>query len=121
MRLELAARLLESLGDRAPKVTPKEFERMLADWDLVEANGAVIMIKGNEAHVGALKKHRGKWLSRAVLKRILGQIIEQYGSVITRVSIEHEAGHIFVRRLGFKEIGKTDTSVIYEMKGLIHA
>jgi GNAT superfamily N-acetyltransferase len=121
MRLELAARLLESLGDRAPKVTPQEFEKMLADWDLVEANGAVIMIRGNEAHVGALKEHRGKWLSRSVLKRVLGRIIEQHGSAITRVATEHEAGHIFVKRLGFKEIKKTDSSVIYEMKGLIHA
>ena len=110
----------EAIGERI--TLPKaDFIEQLKDWELnpIEMDGrvaAVVMVKGNEVHVAASKEYRGKWLSRRVIKRTLGEILNEYDQAVTSVSYSNTLGREFVERLGF-----VPDSVTYTLEKLKHA
>jgi len=63
---------------------------------------AVVTALDNEVHVNIDQAYKGRWLTKGVIKKILGDIISKYGSVVTCVEIDNEVGKKFVARLGFK-------------------
>jgi hypothetical protein len=75
-----------------------KFHPVKQNEDLV----AVVSVLGNEVHVNIDQAYKGRWLTKGVIKKILGDIISKYGSVITCVGIDNEVGKKFLARLGFK-------------------
>lgn len=63
---------------------------------------AVVMEKENEIHVMSDPKFRGKWLSRKLIKSIIGRIFDEYGKVITCTKYNDKDSLAFVMRLGFE-------------------
>lgn len=102
-------------------IPKSEWLEAVKEWEMrpVDVNGelaAVVMVQGNEVHVAANSKFRGKWLSRKVIRDILGNLIADYDQVITSVSYGNELGRKFVERLGF-----VPDSVTYKLEKLKHA
>lgn len=110
----------EAISERI--TLPKaEFIEQLKEWELkpIEMDGnlaAVVMVKGNEVHVASSKEYRGKWLSRRVIRRTLGEILNDYDQALTSVSYGNTSGREFVERLGF-----VPDSVTYILEKLKHA
>lgn len=102
-------------------IPKSEWLEAAKEWEMrpVEVNGelaAVVMVQGNEVHVAANSKFRGKWLSRKVIRDILGNLITDYEQVITSVSYSNQLGRSFVERLGF-----VPDCVVYKLEKLKHA
>ncbi len=103
------------------EIPKEEFLEALKDWTLnpIEKDGklaAVVMVKGNEIHVASSDVYRGKWLSRKVIKDMLGKILNEYDYAVTSVSYSNESGKAFVERLGF-----VPDCVLYKLEKLRHA
>lgn len=101
----LAEFVYEEISERLT-ISKAEWLEAAKHWEMrpVEVNGelaAVVMVQGNEVHVAANSKFRGKWLSRKVIRNILGGLIEEYGQVITCVNWGNKDAAAFVERLGF--------------------
>lgn len=82
-------------------------------WTFIDANGAIVLLKGNEVHVGVPPSVRGRWFSRADFKALFGSLLQVYGLVKTTVRNSNAAGHKFVRRLGFRESYSDDQATSY--------
>lgn len=120
-RYELCAFLIRAMDGKFDHFTPAELDRTLAKWSLqpIENNGkltAVMMVHGNEVHVASDPSMRARWLSRRVIREMLGPVLERYGSVTTRVTDGNVKGHEFVQRLGFQRNGAE-----YVLKEFAHA
>ena len=88
----------DSFKEWSNKALDWEFHPVRQDNSLV----AVVSVLGNEVHVNIDQAYKGRWLTKGVIKKILGDIISKYGSVITCVGIDNEVGKKFLARLGFK-------------------
>lgn len=66
-----------------------------------EVIGAVIVM-GPEVHACVMSGHSGHWVSKRLLK-VLADVVHRYGYATTQATTE--AGHRFVKRLGFKPEG----------------
>lgn len=80
----------------------------LASWDVKafcrgEEVVGMLMLKANELHVAVLPHERGKWLSRRLIRDVIGPLLERYGFAKTSVSGDNEKGRDFVSRIGFNE------------------
>ena len=103
------------------EIPKEEFLEALKEWTLnpIEKDGrlaAVVMVKDNEVHVASAEEYRGKWLSRKVIKDMLGKILDEHGCAVTSVSYGNELGRDFVERLGFVPV-----CVSYKLEKLRHA
>ena len=81
-----------------------EFQRRLADWDVVplkQADKVIggVLIKGNEVHIGYGDRPMGTILRH--LKATLGKLLSDFGSAVTVVDAANEKGLRFCLRLGF--------------------
>ncbi len=94
----------------------EDFKQMLVDWDIVDCDGAAVMIKGNEIHCGSSLMKRGKWLSRRLIKKTFVPLFNKYGYIQTHVELPNADGHAFVRRLGFRETLRDNTFIFYELR-----
>jgi hypothetical protein len=74
---------------------------------------AAVLIKGDEVHAASIAP--GKWLSRAVLRKSIGAIVDRYGVCRTAVMRDNAAGHAFVRRLGFEPVSHGEVTQ-YELR-----
>ncbi len=119
-RIDRCAALLRALGDRAPALSAAQLEQALADWDLVDVGGAVVMIRGAEMHVGAAPEARGRWFGAAV-RALLCDVLARHGRIETVVMKDHQIGHAFARRLGFEQVGEGGAVTRYELRTLRHA
>jgi GNAT superfamily N-acetyltransferase len=119
-RLDMCAALLRALGERAPAMTPEQLEQALADWELVDVGGAVVMVRGAEMHVGAVPEVRGRWFGRRALA-VMAEVLRSYGRIETLVQKSHAPGHAFARRLGFEQVGESGAAIRYELRKLRHA
>jgi GNAT superfamily N-acetyltransferase len=119
-RIDLCAALLRALGDRAPAMTPEQLDHALAGWDLVDVDGAVVMIRGAEMHVGAVPEARGRWFGPRAMA-LMADVLRRHGRVETLVQRDHAPGHAFARRLGFEQVGDSGATIRYELRKLRHA
>lgn len=119
-RIDLCDALLRALGDRAPAMTSEQMNRALDGWDLVDINGAVVMIRGAEMHVGAIQEARGRWFGPRAIA-LMSDVLHRHGRVETQVQKEHTPGHAFARRLGFEQVGENGAAIRYELRKLRHA
>jgi GNAT superfamily N-acetyltransferase len=119
-RLDLCADLLRALSDRALDMTPEQLDRQLAAWDLVDIDGAVVMIRGAEMHVGAVPEVRKRWFGRRAVA-VMVDVLERHGHIETLVQKDHAPGHAFARRLGFEQVGESGAAIRYELRKLRHA
>jgi GNAT superfamily N-acetyltransferase len=97
------------------------FIRSLEDWAVepIRVNGEIvgaIMINGPEIHVEVIRKGRGRWLSRRLIRSVLGRVMAEHGYALTRVNHGEEWGHEFVGRLGFEPMEVNATQTIYRMQ-----
>ena len=95
--------LYNSVKERLP-ISFEQFAEAMKDWELVELMQkdelvGVVMIKGNELHVGyksvpkaSIKKH---------INETLAKLIKKFGFAITTVQKTNERGLKFCKRLGF--------------------
>ena len=95
--------LYNSVKERLP-ISFEQFAEAMKDWELVELIQkdelvGVVMIKGNELHVGyksvpkaSIKKH---------INETLAKLIKKFGFAVTTVQKTNERGLKFCKRLGF--------------------
>lgn len=95
--------LYNSVKERLP-MSFEQFANAMKDWELVELMQknelvGVVMIKGNELHVGyksvpkaSIKKH---------INETLAKLIKKFGFAVTTVQKTNERGLKFCKRLGF--------------------
>lgn len=95
--------LYNSVKERLP-ISFEQFAEAMKDWELVELMQknelvGVVMIKGNELHVGyksvpkaSIKKH---------INETLAKLIKKFGFAVTTVQKTNERGLKFCKRLGF--------------------
>lgn len=95
--------LYNSVKERLP-ISFEQFAEAMKDWELVELMQknelvGVVMIKGNELHVGyksvpkaSIKKH---------INETLDKLIKKFGFAVTTVQKTNERGLKFCKRLGF--------------------
>ena len=95
--------LYNSVKERLP-ISFEQFADAMKDWELVELMQkdelvGVVMIKGNELHVGyksvpkaSIKKH---------INETLAKLIKKFGFAVTTVQKTNERGLKFCKRLGF--------------------
>lgn len=108
--------LYESVRGRS-HLTLEAFSHSLSRFDLLpvvvrgEVRGAV-MVDGNEIHVGVEYSARGGALSRRLIRKTLGAILDAYGTAVTAVASDNPAGVRFVHRLGF-EVVRQEAGVTY--------
>ena len=94
-------------------IKQEEFAKALESWDVQafcrgEDVVGMLMTKGGELHVAVLPEVRGKWLSRRLIREVIGPLISKYGEAKTAVMADNERGRDFIRRLGFTKRGDTD-------------
>jgi len=92
-----------------------QYAEAAKDWDVIplEQGGQVIggvLAKENEMHVGYGVKPKGA--VRAHMRAILEPVIDRYGFIKTKVSIENVSGLEFCYRLGFTKYAETDGHVL---------
>lgn len=105
--IDACTRLLAYLGERWPGLTPEEAADRLHDFRFFDCNGAVVMVRGPEIHVAAPKELRGRWLTRANIRKVLGGIVSEHGFALSAVEHDNENGRVFVQRMGFEAVGVT--------------
>jgi len=102
-------------------ITFEQFCAAVAGWEVVPVmvDGALagaVLIDGPELHACILPAYFGRWLTRAVLRKTLHQVLVQHGRAITRTTSGNDAGHAFVARLGFQKIGDVDGVATYRLE-----
>lgn len=95
------------------------FTRALESWDVKAfCKGkdvvGMLMLKDDELHVAVLPEVRGKWLSRRLIKEVLGPLVKQYGTAKTKVSVDNPIGQEFVKRIGFASTDKEHAELLRE-------
>jgi len=97
----------KALGDRLPSgYSYDQMHQALQDWDVKAfCNGddvvGMLMVKDSELHVAVLPEVRGRWLSRKLIRDVIGPLVKQYGEAKTKVMEDNLIGQEFVRRIGF--------------------
>jgi hypothetical protein len=93
----------------------EQYVEAVKDWDVIplEQDGQVIggvLVKENEMHVGYGVKPKGT--VRAHMRAILEPVIDQYGFIKTKVSIENVSGLEFCYRLGLTKYAETNGQIL---------
>lgn len=118
---DLAGLVFEIIKDRLPfSVTRQAFAESINHYELhpVIVGGktvGAIMRKGSELHAAVLPTARKRWMTKTVL-RFIAETVAEHGKAITKVMPDHEAGHAFALRLGFKPMGMEHGLVLYELR-----
>lgn len=107
----------KALAERMPaSVDYDKFHTALSSWDVKafcdgkEAVG-MLMVRGAELHVAVIPEVRGKWLSRRLIREVIGPLLHKHGEARTSVTTDNGIGRDFIKRLGFS--GK-DVAVLRE-------
>ena len=118
---DLAQLTFEVIKDRLPKgYTLTDWKEGTKSFEFIpvqvgdETVGA-IMARGPELHVSILPAYRCKWMNKKVM-RFIKDRAHQFGFVQTLVSNEHQAGHKFAERLGFKRADQNEAVTLYRME-----
>lgn len=82
----------------------------------VGKHGAVL-IRGTEIHCAGIKPG---WLTRAVVRKYLGGLIEKYGFATSRIPKREAVGRRLAERLGFKKVGEDHLDDFYRIERLRH-
>lgn len=96
------------------------------EWSFVEVKrkgelAGFVMVADNEIHCWRKPEYQGTWLTKHTIQQIIQPLIEEHGSVITKVRNENTTGHKFVTRLGFEKVLKDDYCTHYRIERLNHA
>ena len=105
-----------ALRDRAPHIAESSFDSFeveaLKDGPITIG---MILKKGPELHVAIIPMYRGRWLSKRLIRQVIGGIIRKYGYVVTSVMNDNVTGQDFVERLGFKRQFYSNGIIFYRM------
>ena len=96
------------------------------DWlvEEVKRKGAlagIVLIRGNEIHCWRKPEYTGIWLTKHTIRNIIQPLINEYGSVSTKVTKSNNTGHTFVTRLGFEKVLEDENCTYYRIERLKHA
>jgi len=108
----------EALKPRLP-MSFDDFCKTFEPFEIIGVKGGAVMVRGNEVHVAVVKSAEGKWLSRKLIRQILGRLISEYGMAVTTVMKDNERGQRFVERLGFKKTKEERGTIGYELHELL--
>lgn len=114
---ESLAYAYEALKPRLP-LSFDDFCKVFEPFEIVGVKGGAVMIRGNEVHVAVVKSAEGKWISRRLIRTVLGKLIDRYGVAVTTVMKDNERGQKFVERLGFKKVKEEQGTIGYELREL---
>lgn len=90
---------------------------MLEGWECLPyvedgEHMATLIKRGAEVHFAAFHQYRGRgYINRTRLRRFLQPILDQEGFLTTKLSPDEP--DVFIRRLGFAEIGRSESHRIY--------
>ena len=106
----------ESLSERAPDIEGNNFDGF--DIQAFRKDDTVIgmlMTRGPELHVAILPEYRRRWLSKGLILKVIGSVMEKYGYVVTSVMKDNVIGQEFVERLGFQRQSYNNGIIHYRM------
>jgi hypothetical protein len=95
----------------------QQFFEKMQEWEVFPVKvddqivGAILQ-KENDMHVSIIPEGRHKWFGKEA-QQLIDDTIEQYGSAKTSVADSNEAGHRFVKKLGFKPINHENDVTFY--------
>jgi GNAT superfamily N-acetyltransferase len=95
----------------------QQFFEKMQEWEVFPVKvddqivGAILR-KENDMHVSIIPEGRHKWFGKEA-QQLIDDTIEQYGSAKTSVADSNEAGHRFVKKLGFKPINHENDVTFY--------
>jgi hypothetical protein len=118
-RNKVADRLLalkaayQSTKDRI-SFSEEEFIKAVEDWEVIPVRGGAVLIKDEQIHACINPEGFGRWLSRSVLRKTLGMVLEKHGRAVTSTATEE--GARFVQRLGFQKKEEKEGITIWELK-----
>lgn len=93
---------------RESRVPEAQIAAGMAQWTLspIHIGGqvaAVILQRGSEVHVVAAPEFRDKgYMSRARIRKVLGDVLSEHGYVTTRIGKGDGTNRLFIDRLGFR-------------------
>lgn len=95
------------------------FRKALESWDVKafcrgEDVVGMLMLKDGELHVAVLPEVRGKWLSRRLIREVIGPLIKEYGAAKTKIVPGRASERDFVTRIGFAKGEKDDVLLLRE-------
>lgn len=106
----------EALSERAPDIEGNNFDgfniQAFKDGDKVIG---MLMTRGPELHVAILPEYRRRWLSKGLIKKVMGSLVDKYGYVSTSVMKDNVIGQDFVERLGFQRQSYNNGIIYYRM------
>ena len=95
------------------------FAKALEAWDVKafckgEDVVGMLMVRDNELHVAVLPEVRGRWLSRGLIREVIGPLVRQYGAARTKVAQDNDIGAEFCRRIGFAQTEGDEIALLRE-------
>lgn len=84
-------------------------------WCAVDVNGAVLLTKAGEIHVLAKPEIRGKWLTRADIRKFFSAYLKAYDKAVANVNTDNARAIRFIEGLGFERKEADAVSARYEM------
>ena len=94
-------------------LTEEEFIKAVEDWEVIPVTGGAVLIKDEQIHACILPEAFGKWITRGLIRRTLGEVLRKHGRAVT--STDTKAGERFVERLGFRKIEEKEGIAIWEL------
>lgn len=113
------AQIIERLWLESPLfLTRAEFEQSLQGWQIETVQGpagvaGVVLSKGPEFHFA--KFDAAFQVTREILRRWPGELIERHGYALTRTPKEDTRQRRFNERLGFQAVGEDEFDVHYRI------
>lgn len=100
-------------------ISQRQWESALREFEIVPVKRSgrlvgAVMMKGPEIHCGGIEK--GWACSRAMIRKTLGRILDEYGYALTAVMMDNHEGQRFCERLGFEAVGYDGQCIHYRMR-----
>lgn len=107
----------DHLNSRDIKLSLEQLEEIYKDFKFIPVKDGVILTKRSEMHVVVRPQSHKRWFNKKV-RKIIKETLSEYGCVTTKVMNNYDVGHLFAKRLGFKETNRDSNVTYYELRSL---
>jgi GNAT superfamily N-acetyltransferase len=97
-------------------LSEEEFLKAVESWEVYPVKGGAVLIKDEEIHACVVPEYFGRWITKGLIKKTLGMVLEKHGRAVTRMSAGNKAGAKFVYRLGFQKKEEKEGIETWELR-----
>ena len=94
-------------------LSEEEFIKAVEEWEVIPVKGGAVLIKEEQIHACILPEAFGRWITKGLIRKTLGEVLRKHGRAIT--GTDTKAGERFVERLGFRKIEEKEGICIWEL------